>query len=75
MDEGEEDEADEGPYWRKNKHDSFQQLVDRPPDSVQAHGEDGAPVGHGGVVLGGTFTAAPDSEDRKQGIGSCGGRW
>ena len=64
VDEGQEDEADEGPYWREDKHECLQEFVEGPPDGVQAGNEDGAPVGgvgHDGVVFGATFTAAPDS--------------
>lgn len=47
VDEGQQDEADNGPNGGKNEDECFQQLVKGPPEGVQARSEDGAPVGHG----------------------------
>jgi hypothetical protein len=46
VDEGKKNEADKCPYWSKDKHDAFQDLIDGPPDNIQ-HSEDyKAHVGH-----------------------------
>lgn len=48
MGEGEEDEANERPEWRKDVSDGAEEFARRPPEDVEGVGEDGTSVGgHG----------------------------
>jgi hypothetical protein len=53
MDERQQNEAAEDPYWGQEKHSSSENLTKGPPDEIQNNKDDEADVGHGGDEMAG----------------------